>query len=240
MSFWTDVCFVRPTKPPTVTVAELMAFTTQIARSGLVEPSNTRVVKLKLGKSIDADRVGTLIEQPIGDYMSTYSEIEWDIQTESAAEIELLANDSRQVYRAYIAFGFGSLRTSISEALRTQTPDGNPNLLLGDVSIQCGPVEGGALNEEPVHVGWMSVGFGGQGYLWPWQPADLLARVKADPHLAIVEKICRSMFPLRDVARPSRKWFGGTDPSPNRKELGEYWPFTTDWPNDWAWAIRES
>lgn len=242
MSFWTNLHFVRPTSPPRVTVAELMRFASAVHRTGLTT-TVPQSAKLMLGERIDADRSGTAIETKIAPGIYDVRDIEWSVEAETTEAVAALADDSRPVHRAFIHFGFGSLADTIMRALQTPTPDtGQPNLLFADVSIDVGPIIAGGLATDTHLVGWLSVGFGGNGYLWPWEPTDLLRHVSALPILQAVERVCRSTFPVTGI----EKHRGLNGPNGQRRlrkirsELGNYWPFPSDEPSDWAWAIHET
>ena len=85
------------------------------------------------------------------------------------------------------------------------------------------------------------VGFGGHGYLWPWQPADLVERLHADPYLAADERICRATFPVSAASGSAlRQWWRKRRLRAAREALGDYWPFSADIPTDWAWSIGET
>jgi len=246
MSFWTNVSLVRPGPPPRLSVGALLHFVERIAKTGVVSDPAIRTFQVKCGRRIDADHRDTSNETEVMPGMFQIGEYDWDIKLKGSSEVQAmrsqLLTDTQLVYRAYVGFDFGSLDQSITELLRTNHEDGTPNLVLGDVAVQVDVLTASSLDTMPVHVGWIGVGFGGQGYLHPWRPADVLSRVAKLPPLRAVEACCRDAFPVPTPSMGRRikdLWYRRY----RRKAieiLGDYWPYSDSIPSDWAWAIGES
>ena len=250
VSFWTTLSYVRPTRPPRVTVAELIDFARAVGRLPLLTDGRIHRLQLKRGRRIDQDQLGT--EREVEVYASQYAsvvqheEIDWDDDLSDAAAVEAelprLAADAGRVYRAYVGFAFAGVRDDVVRELGTPRPqDGVPNLLLSDLAIQVNVIHAGGLETDaPLPVGWIAVGIGGRGYLHPWTPADLIARASAAPDLQALAALCRDRFPVRpadlSASERLRRWL---QVRYVRRALGGYHPYSGG-PLDWSWSIAET
>lgn len=248
MSFWTDINFVRPARPPRITAGDLFRFADRIAGTALVTDPRLRTIKLKFGRRIDQDRRDTSDDERVLANVFRSREIAWDVAVDSFEESDAarasLTTSTRSVYRAFLGFDFGTLNSDISRELQTARPDGSgQNLALFDVSIEVNVIRGNSLGGDgSVQVGWIAVGFGGNGYLWPWTPNDVRQRIAASPTLRAVEAACRDSFPTPSKPPLSRRWnpLRRIAAHRARRALGDFWPFEHGFPNEWAWAINET
>ncbi len=246
MSFWTNVKLVRPGPPPRLTVGALLRFVERVAQTGIVHDPAIHTFQVKFGKRIDADYRDTSNDTEVLTGVFKIGEYDWDINVKDASEVksarDQLLNNERTIYRAYVGFDFCSLAPAIGERLHVVRDDGSPNLLLADVSVRVDVLTASSLGTERVHVGWIGVGFGGQGYLFPWGPKDLLSRIAEISELRAVEACCRDAFPVPAPLAGGllSKYRYRRNLNKAMKELGDFWPFSEGIPSDWAWAISET
>jgi len=252
MSFYTSLMFYRPTSPPRVTGPVLAEFVQRLRATGLFEETGAQYVKVKFGRSIDQDERETADQIPVpgAPGMFTFRSIEWDLNHDRIAMVDaltILSNDDRPIYRAAVTLG--SLRKDVLESLQTRRPppDDQMNLSLWDCNVSLGPQSIGSMTSETSFtVGWMSVSFSGNGYLYPWTPRDLMARATMLPELRPVMEICRQMFPVDPAGSP--KVWEKLAPAVRKKRvrelrrsMGDLWPLDDlDAPRDWCWGVSET
>jgi hypothetical protein len=252
MSFYTTLYFYRPTRPPRVTGPRLAEFIEALCATGVIE-RRADYIMLKFGRGIDQDEKPTSYEVPVPGVRGMYTvrSIKWDINHSSIPldeRLQLLRNHDRPLYRATLSIG--SVRRDVMEALQTPRPDeaGQMNLTLWDCVVSLEPVELGSMStDDRFAVGWMSLSFSGNGYLYPWTPRDLTSRADALAALTAVTDVCRQFFPVDPDGAP--KMFQRIAPRlrrlrlrRTRRQMGELWPFPDDLdrPWDWFWGVSET
>ena len=253
MSFYTTLHFYRPTPPPVVTGPVLARFIGALMETGLFERRGAEYLMVKFGRSIDLDAKGTTIEKMVLPGIFTVHSIEYDLDYDRIAlddATRLLANHDRPLYRASV--NLGTMREGVIAALQTPQPwDGRANLCLWDATVEIGPIEVGSMSSErSFAVGWMSVGFGGNGYLSPWTPRDLTGRAMVLQQLERLTRVCRETFPVDPGYRGPGFRSGGSlrrlfqrplSRFKRRREMGDLWPFEElDLPWDWYWGVAET
>lgn len=250
MSFYTTLHLYRPSPPPIVTGPALAEFLRRLAATGIAESLSGDILSVKFGRAIDRDMKGTFIEEPVPGVLRMFSvhSIEMDIEHSNITfddALCLLSNHDRPIYRASVHFG--TARPEIIAALQTQRPDDESvNLCLWDCTFHLGPVTIGSMSsEESFMVGWMTLSFSGNGYLFPWEPRDLTDRAAALPELQPAVQLCREVWPV-DPENPGGT-FGKLVPALRRRtisarrRMGDLWPHRElDRPWDWFWGVAES
>jgi hypothetical protein len=251
MSFYTSLRFYRPTPPPVVSGREFLRFLHDLCSAGVFEARGATVLQIKFGRTIDQDEKSTMVEVPLEDEpgVSLIRDIDWDVDEpkitlEDAAE--MLKGEDRAVYRAF-AF-IGTVNPAITAALQTRRPDdGEENLALWDGSVSIGPVRVCSLGgDREFQVGWMDVGIGGNGYLWPWTARDLTDRAARLPDLEPLTQVCRSSFPIdpndRSPTFKAKRWSDVLrSRRRGRRQMGALWPHDDlDVPADWHWGVAET
>lgn len=249
MSFYTSLRFYRPTPPPLITGPVLARFVADLLDSGAFVHEHDNALSVKFGQSIDQDEKDTASEEPIPDLPGVFKlhEIEWDIRVRTSAceVLQLLSAHDRPIYRAFMSLG--RVSDAIVKALQTPRPDDQqPNLWLTGASLEVGPIHVSEMSKGPFAVGWISAGFGGNGYLWPWTARDLTDRAVALDALKPMTEICRTHFPVHlgyrgDGFRRGRLGGMFSRKSYVRRRMGDLWPFDRlDEPWDWYWGVSES
>jgi hypothetical protein len=252
MSFYTSLNLYRPTRPPRVTGPLLAAFVEELCATGLFERTGAEYFHVKFGRSIDKDDRDTAEEVPVPGVpgMFTVRSIKWDVDHDRIAladALTILSNHNRPIYRAAVTLG--TLRKDVYTALQTQRPppEVGENMCLWDCNVRLGPVTLASLSDDATFaVGWMSVSFSGNGYLFPWTPRDLTSRAASLPQLQPVVEICRKHFPVHPEASPTV--LAKLSPAARRRRvrelrrrMGELWPLDDlDAPWDWFWGVSET
>jgi hypothetical protein len=250
VSFYTTLHFYRPTPPPRVTGPSLARFVADLMETGCFERTHDDSFSVKFGRAIDQDEKGTSLELPVPGLPGVLNirDIEWDIkqhQIAMADALRLLRAEDRPIYRSFISLG--TAPQSVREALSTPRPDGERNLGLWDGFLSIEPIDLSQMSSDaPFRVGWMSVGYGGSGYLHPWTARDLTDRAATLAALSPLTVVCRKHFPVDPVYRGggfrrgilpgvfSRRAY-------IRRRMGELWPFDRlDVPWDWYWGVHET
>jgi hypothetical protein len=237
MSFQTDLIFYRPTEPPLVNGAALAAFVRAFAGLGVVGEGARFNVHVKFGERIDQDDRPFTWEEPINEVISTYGEIDWDID-ESPETLEaaatLLEGETRPFYRGFLSLGEAT--DEVSSALeRSGSPENDIDLSLSAWFLTICPVTIFNLGTEtPFLVGWISMNLSGNGYLYPWTFAELLARAESSLAIGRVVELCRATWPVPRV-NPDLAM------QRLRSQMGDLWPYSdVGRPWDWYWGLAES
>lgn len=240
MSQTTTLVFARPTKPPIVTGPQLADFVDAVANLGiLANPQETLTqVRIKHGKRIDSDKKPSSgIEDDGTGRGGWFREITWDVKNVDCRlddALRSLREKNQPVYRGSISLGTIS-KNAIEAISRVSTPRDKHDLELWDFGVQLEPqVIADHENDIECMVGWMSVTIWGYGLLYPWKPADMMARITAQPLLAKLADLCRKTWPVTPE-KPSSKAIR------NRTEMPSVWIGQDfDAPYDWRWFINES
>lgn len=240
MPFVTSLKFYRPVEPPRITGDDLARFVAQFADLNMTTAAADRPrlwLQVKFGAAIDQDNWPADRYEPVNERISVVDAIEWDldIRCSSLAEIgsHLEAND-QPIYRAHLSLG-DATAGSLDDVQRVDSTENDVDLVFDSWAVEIGPILCSDLaSENPVDVGWLSLNLCGNGYLYPWSFAELLARVEANDAIRRVTDLCRATWPVA----PDPPDAATCD---QRGEMGELWPYpTTDLPWDWYWGIEET
>lgn len=238
MGFYTSLLYYRPGPPPRVTASDLGGFFVELEECGLLEGEEELTLALKFGESVDDDDKPISWDEPT-DVPLIYGrgEIGWDVELRSqslAALADQLHAESGTIFRA--SGTLGMLTDSASQHITRPPCDQNEHgFAAWDCSLTIGPIENCTLSmDKPVHVGWLAIGISGDGYLFPWEPKDIVARAEQSEPLKQLAAICRRHWP-------------SSAPSPNsqtvelRKSMEQGWPYAdVRKPLDWCWGVYES
>jgi hypothetical protein len=238
MSFYTNLIFYRPRKPPIVTGGDLAEFISGIKNVGVLDDSSDLNLQIKYGQAIDQDDLAADWDEPTeSPYICTFGEIDWDDQQSSDSVEKLIATlsgDQRAIYRCYVGLG-GATEEIIDHLKRVNSPENDTDLWLTGCSFELGPIELSSLEStEIVQAGWIGVSLHGYGYLWPWSLRDLVNRAEAHPGLQALTALCRATWPV-----PRRKPDRATRDL--RAKHADVWPYedtSLEW--DWYWGVAES
>ena len=234
MSFSAELKLYRPTPPPRITADDLARFVGRIRETDALSDSGLLGVQTKFGTSVDGDDKLSHWVEMRNSCSGVIGEIDWDIdeQCKSIQQIVgVLSGDARTIYRASIHLG-----TPVDEVLRpitrTNSPENEIDFYPDTLSIEVGPVEIYSF-EERLHVGWVSVGIGGGGYLFPWSLAEVVRKLESTPKIARIAETCRTFWPIAPSA-PERRIVK------LRKQFTPLWPYPEfDKPWDWFWGVAE-
>lgn len=238
MSFYSSLKYYRPGPPPRLTTEDLADFLIEIEQSGMVEADEEFSLDLKYGESIDVDEKPTRWFEPTEvPFIYTCGEIDWDAELTSYSLVDLanqLRAESRTLSRASGALG--QLNDAACQSITREPCEQNEHGFYPEhFGIEIGRVEIHSLGmDEPVHVGWISIEVSGNGYLFPWEPKDIVARAEQSAPLTQLAAICRKRWPT-EGALPDRQTIK------MRKHLKEAWPYAdVRKPLDWCWGTFES
>jgi hypothetical protein len=246
VSFYTTLSFYRPTKPPTLTGADLAAFVSAFATLGVSDPKAgaTFGFEVRFGDSIDqddqpADWLDPVLEGPSGGGIYTIDSIDYDTEAGDLRSLDELSGalatlEQRPIYRATLTLG--QIVRPILDSLRREPSEDNPlGLGLDTWSFEVGPIVTYNLaSEEPFHVGWIAVQASGPGYLYPWTFRELIGRADAIPQVQELIGLCRRTWPVVP-GRLARRIVKA------RKAMGDLWPYARlDRAWDWYWGLQES
>lgn len=235
MSFFTTFDFYRPTPPPRIDGLDLARFLKAFAGLG-VSTDLSLPSKVRFGHSIDQDEKPSHWVENHG-LIGRMCGIEWDVieKPESLEALAaLLATHRKPVYRADLYLG-GVAPHLFPFIHRQPSAENDRALTPFDWWLTLGPIETSDLGaDDSFLVGWMSVGLGGDGYLYPWTFRDWIASAERSPEIRAVQQLCRTLWPV-DPSPPRRKVVRG------RKRMGKLWPYDRlDPPQDWFWGIDET
>lgn len=238
MSYFTSLTYYRPCVPPVVTADALSRFMAAICDTKLLTDDGFRWLKVKFGRAIDQDDLGTTRKKVTVPGVSVVQEIDWDIELSDDPDhremIAVLAAREHRVYRAAISFGM-----PVEDVLRPITRENSPENEVNDcpdaLSINIGPVACFDLGtDQPLHVGWMRMDLSGGGYLFPWTFRDAVGRLQRSREIQRLTEVCQSFWPVRPDP-PERHIIR------LRREFRDLWPHDEfDRPWDWYWGLRES
>ncbi len=237
MGFFTSFQYTCP-EAPAVTATQLADFLRQLKACDALDPSGLFSLQAKYGKAIDRDRKPTFELVEIARGMCETREIAWDIDNFQCSSIndviDSLSAEGRTIYRAHAMLG--SVSNEVFEAInRKGSPENDRDLTPDTWSIQLGPITACGLEwEKEVHVGWLSVGVSGYGYLYPWTFRDWVQHAQTCPAIMKVCELCRQTWPCSG-AKP------GWSLRRARKSIGKMWlGETLKDPVDWYWTCSET
>jgi hypothetical protein len=237
MGFFTSLNYYRPLSPPRLTAHDLGQFVAAVDATGSLTSTGLHILNVAFGDAIDGDDFGTTWVEETEPGVGVMHDIEWDLERfdcQTAADmVDLLANDTRRIYRAQLMLGTPT-DAILKTITRQNSPENEHDFTPDTMAIEIGRVETYAMDVDPWHVGWISLGFSGYGYLYPWTFRDTVARIESACEFRQLMDVCRATWPV--VASP---------PAPNeieaRRSLGKLWPYDQlDKPWDWYWGLRES
>jgi hypothetical protein len=235
MSFYSTAYFYRPSRPPTITGKTLAEFCRRFVDLNVATMEFRQTLQIKFGKHIDDDnRPSPSIIVFEDEYEPSDAEWDIDVQYESFAEMsKVLSSSDMVVYRAFIELGMApaGVRDEIS---RNNSSENEIDLTLGDWSLQIGPISIADMASEPVQVGWIALAISGPGYLFPWQPADLVARLEKNALIMTATELCKTMWPVQPDPPVERQ-------DDSRRQSRSLRPNDAlDRPSDWYWGVSES
>ncbi len=234
MGFYSTLIFYRPASLELVTGQILANFIEKFFALGLSRYSGRQgVLQIKFGKFVDQDmRPSSWIAPTNTPRVGIIKEIDWDIDQYNEPLIELpkkLYPLQQPIYRAYMSLG-GAMQDELAILHRTGSPQNDEDYVPDSWSLQIGPIETG--KDGDFTVGWIAVGLGGNGYLFPWTLPELVERAETIAGIQSLMKLCRETWSV-DASTPSASIRSG------RIELGNYWPYETfDLPMDWYWGLQ--
>jgi hypothetical protein len=167
--------------------------------------------------------------------IGTVNGIEWDVEHSHETLQGLfsrLEGNSNTIYRASVELG--TPPTDVLQPLtRTGSPENEIDLRPDNMQFTIGPIETYGLGyDESALVGWLSLDFSGYGYLFPWQPSDIVKRASAAESIGRLTAVCNNTWPVP-------KEPVGQEVQAAREAMGNLWPYPTDLDWDWYWGIRE-
>jgi hypothetical protein len=238
MSFWSSLVLARAAPPPVVNADAIGAFLRGLAATGALVGGNELLCQVKYGPRLDADeRTTDVTEWDESGTIGTVGEYPWDISEmfpSVAILADVLAGDSRSVYRAYLSVG--ELHPDIVAALTREPSEENEvGLCLSWVSFSVGPVlVAGLGSEAPAFAGWMGLSFSGPGYFFPWEYRQVRELAESVELVGRLVEVCRGAWPVAPAPVSVEAVAG-------RRQLAELWLYDDfALPQDWLWFVSES
>jgi len=229
--------FVRPQSPPVVRAADLARFVDRLLNIELAHVQGFAVLNIKFGARIDVDDNPTSWDEPVNSVISTMNEIDWDIDVKKGPEIaetlSKLANEANDlIYRAFVML---SLDREVATKLHVADERNTRAWCPGDFGIEIGPILACDLQSDEVpQVGWISIGFSGQGYFYPRTLKEIVGQLESEPKVQQAMEICRETFPVPHAPVEQRV-------VKLREEFRSIWAYEDfDRPWDWYWWPKET
>ena len=234
MGFHSTLMLYRPGKPPIVIGRSLSVFLQRLLELGISDVNRSGgTLAIKFGEAIDQDeRPAWWIASTSVENIGIIEDIEWDVEQFSVPITEtmaILSKSDKPIYRAHIGLGAAADET-IKLLRRSGSAQNDEDYVPDSWSFEIGPIKSGRDGEFVV--GWMAIGIGGNGYLYPWTLRELVQRAEQLPEIVKLMRLCRESWPV-DAELQNMEVQQG------REQMGPYWPYEKlDKPWDWYWGLQ--
>lgn len=236
MGYHTGLVYYRPRPAPVIAPRDLRPFILELLETGALSGEGMVSFEFKFGRAIDQDDRPSSWIEPLNEALGTYGSMDWDWtgSFDSVRSLaDALADDGRSIYRGTIMLGLAT-DAVIQSMSRVGSPENDEDFVPDSWAMEFGPIKlEDTGNAAEYHVGWMDVSFSGNGYIYPWTTADVLARIESSPELVRVSALCRRYWPV-----PPEKasfWVRRM----RRTRLGKLWPYAdVNLPWDWYWGVQ--